>query len=76
MKSRVIQLFCVLQLCLSTNVLANLQGDWSELVEYQQTITFLLITEASNDAARKQNIHIARNLYFQKQQIIFYAKKV
>lgn len=70
MKSRVIQLFCVLQLCFSTNVLANLQENWSELVEYQQTITFLLITEASNDAARKQNIHIARNLYFQKQQII------
>lgn len=70
MKARIMQFFCILLFGFSTTAQANLQSDWTALVEYQQSITFLLVNEANNEAARQQNIHIARNMYFEKQQVI------
>jgi len=70
MKIRIIQLYSILLIALSTTAQASLEENWSALVKHQQTITFLLVSESDNEAARQQNIHIARNFYFQKQQVI------
>jgi peptidoglycan/xylan/chitin deacetylase (PgdA/CDA1 family) len=70
MNVRIIQLVCIVAFGLSSTAQANLKNKWSALVEYQQTITFLLANESENEAARQQNIHIARNFYYQKQQVI------
>jgi|GEM_PF-3575950 len=70
MKKSIIYLLCILWFGLSAAVQANLQKNWSKLVEYQQTVTFLLTSDSNNEAARQHNIYIARNFYFQKQQII------
>lgn len=67
---RIIKSLIISLLVVHTCAQASQRNHWSSMVEYQQKITFLLTSESNNEAAQQQNIHIARNFYFQKQQII------
>lgn len=70
MRPNIIQLCCIFLLGFCCTTQASEHNNWPSLVKYQQIITFLLAHESDNDAARQQKINIARNFYFQKQQII------
>lgn len=72
--------YCVGAVCASlivaVAILAPIQANashslnFSEIIEFQQKTVFLLSYSTTNEAAKNQNINIARSFYYQKMQLL------